>query len=342
MVYYEEKREELVSVIIPFYNCERYIRACLMSVVNQTYQNIEILLINDGSTDASGEIVKSIAKEDHRIKIISQDNNGVSKARNLGINHSRGKYICFIDADDKITREYIERLVYFINEADIVICGFKKIGNTEIEVILDKRGFITKEELYFNTICNNKITAACWNKIYKANIIKSNRIQFNEKIAVGEDMVFLLKYFGYCDRFFYIDEALYIYRKSEVSVMQSTYNSGKINTKVLTALDAVDEIINVTEDEGKEIKKYVSYRVVRTSIWVLLQMIIGNRNDNVIFRRIKINCRDNFGAFIKIKGNSYLEKILGKVLCISPRIVYYFGNLIVRVTGIFFVRKYLE
>lgn len=335
-------KEELVSVIIPFYNCEKYIEECLLSVIDQTYKNIEILLINDGSTDASYEIAKSIAIKDSRINIISQINSGVSKARNLGIHNAIGEYICFVDADDKIDSRYIERLIQFVVSVDIVICGFKKIKDTDVDVILNESGIIEKEKVYFNTICTNKITAACWNKIYRTKIIKENKLEFNEKIAVGEDMIFLLNYFQYCNSYYYINEALYMYRKNDISVMQNTYSNRKISMKVLTALDAVDEITKITRNEGDEIKKYVSYRVVRTSIWVMLQMIIGNEKDTEVFNKIQKNCKEKYRDFIKVNAGSRLEKIIGRVLCVSPEMVYNFGSEIIKNNSISFLKKYVE
>ena len=116
---------ETISIIIPVYNVEKYLNKCLNSVIEQTYKNIEVILIDDGSTDNSGKICDEYAKNDIRIKIIHQQNGGVSTARNNGLEHATGKYITFVDSDDYIEKEMIETMAKKImkKNADIVICG---------------------------------------------------------------------------------------------------------------------------------------------------------------------------------------------------------------------------
>ena len=124
-----KENNDLISVIVPVYNVESYLRKCLDSIVGQTYKKLEIILVDDGSTDGSGSICDEYAKEDHRIKVIHKDNDGVSSARNIGIDNVEGKYILFVDADDIVNERYVEILYIELlkHKVDIVFCGIKSI-----------------------------------------------------------------------------------------------------------------------------------------------------------------------------------------------------------------------
>lgn len=188
---------EKVSIIIPIYNAEKYIEKCLTSVINQTYQNIEIICIDNNSTDNSIDILKKYQKLDSRIILEKEKNAGVSYARNHGINICSGKYISFIDADDYIERDYTESLVKNIQEqCDISICNFNIIqdGNIKYRDNINNKNYLTKEEIIERIFLRNEFCAFCWNKLYKTDIIKKNKISFNEKQEICEDLLFNLSY----------------------------------------------------------------------------------------------------------------------------------------------------
>ena len=147
--------EELISVIIPVYNVEKYIRFCLDSVINQTYKNLEIIIVDDGTKDSSGEIAEEYARKDSRIKVVHKENGGLSDARNVGLDIATGKYIAFLDSDDVISLDFYEYLYRLIkeNDYDIAECEFLRISSDEIEnvqKILDEKNsnenIVVKEE----------------------------------------------------------------------------------------------------------------------------------------------------------------------------------------------------
>lgn len=219
------KTKRLVSIIVPVYNSERHLRKCLISLCEQSYEEIEILLINDGSTDYSLEICKEFQEKDKRVIIMSQENSGVSAARNKGIDVSKGEYICFVDSDDSVETGYIEKYINTATEtnADIVIGGVTEVhGNikkmkthkqearvvegTEIlplaYSLLDNR---TDAEETFNP----QIMGYPWCRIYKKSIIGGTR--FNCNIFIREDAVFNLEVFNRATRISIIDYAGYNY-----------------------------------------------------------------------------------------------------------------------------------
>ena len=172
---------ETVSIIIPVYNCEKYITRCLDSLINQTYSNIEIILVNDGSNDKSEDIIKAFAKNDNRIKLYSQINQGVSVARNTGLDKATGEYIMFVDADDYIELDMVDELIKPIqNENTIVFCDNTEIWSKNIDErklfgeISEKR--LTKE-IVLEEIASGRAGLVC-GKLFERNIITENNIKF--------------------------------------------------------------------------------------------------------------------------------------------------------------------
>ena len=212
-----------ISIIIPVYNVEQYIKNCLESVINQTYDNWEIILIDDGSTDNSKAIYENIAIKNDKIKIFKQTNKGVSAARNLGIEKAQGDYIVFLDADDWIEKKFLERMLEVIEneDADIVQCNFYYANNrSNIERKHIRPSYSIRnnmDELQLDTLYreydekkNHKSVGAMrgvWGKIFKSNLIK--KIRFNENIDVFEDGIFVLNALQNSKKVVLIDEYYY-------------------------------------------------------------------------------------------------------------------------------------
>lgn len=186
--------EYQVSIIIPIYNSEEYLKDCITSVVNQTYKNLEILLINDGSTDRSIDICNFFAKKDHRIKVFNNINRGVSYSRNFGIDNANGDYILFIDSDDTVENNYVEELVSLvIYDADLGICGITDVY--ENKKILRNIPEDLSENFYEDYFLLINLLRVPFAKIYKMRIIKNNNIRFPNNISKGEDQIFNFKYY---------------------------------------------------------------------------------------------------------------------------------------------------
>lgn len=200
--------EPLVSVIIPVYNVEQYLEECLNSVAMQNYQNIEVIMVNDGSKDKSGSICDTMARQDSRFHVYHQENKGVSEARNLGIQKAVGEYVLFIDSDDRVPHNYIESLMDANVQSDLVLCSIGK--KTE------------KKEEEFSFKNYNEDIFVEWNKIYllyppsgklyKMEIIRKNNILFPSKVHFGEDLIFNFKYMEYIDKIRYTNKTYYNYR----------------------------------------------------------------------------------------------------------------------------------
>lgn len=187
-----------VSVIVPAYNVENYISRCLDSLINQTLKEIEIIVINDGSTDSTGDIIESYAKKDSRIKYINQENLGSSEARNRGIKESKGKYIGYLDSDDYTERNYYEDMFLYAeeNNLDLVVSDFIKETKEKQEVkqdfSLNDNTFISGKE-YVENILNGNGYPNVWDKIALKSIYEKEKIRFEKNIFLGDDIVVTIK-----------------------------------------------------------------------------------------------------------------------------------------------------
>lgn len=213
----------LVSVIVPVYNTEKYLTECIDSITAQTYSKIEILLVDDGSTDQSGDIAHRKAGEDPRIIVVRQTNQGVSSARNKGVEMARGEYVCFIDADDWIEPDMIENLVKAarMHQSDLVLSGWHNYfarqespqimfpcGTAEIPSVVQP---VTRFELVraFMLHDNGSFPAG---KLFRRAIIKQYSLMFDQHVSIGEDYLFLLRFIAAGSLFTCVRQAYYHYR----------------------------------------------------------------------------------------------------------------------------------
>lgn len=221
----------LVSIIVPVYNSEKYLDRCINSILSQTYKNLELIIINDGSIDNSGFLCDAYANVDSRVKVIHVKNSGVSSARNKGVEIATGEFIQFVDSDDYIQHNMIEILVNEMNaNVDIVLCGYKRLYKDYKGIIISKNSNvynkvgITKEMFLnqFGSLFKNQYINYLWNKLYVSKIIKEFTIKFDNSINWGEDLMFNLKYLEYCNNITIINKHLYNY---------INYNNGSITSK---------------------------------------------------------------------------------------------------------------
>ena len=215
-----------ISIIIPIYNMEQFLGRCLDSVVNQTYDSLEIILVNDGSTDSSGDICHTYAQNDNRIKVIHQVNSGVSSARNTGLDAATGDYISFVDPDDYIELNTYETLIpYLGNDIDILRFNAKRKG--EILNWLPFKGEYSgdrfEQEVVLPMIGSEKfggmfILGVLWVHLFKRDLIEKNHIRFNKELRRCEDRLFTITTMLHANKMFFVDDILYHYQVNDESL----------------------------------------------------------------------------------------------------------------------------
>lgn len=242
-----------ISVIIPAYNAEKTVERCVLSVLNQTYSNLEIIIIDDGSTDNTLEIINQLCSKDSRINVFSVENRGVSNARNIGLNKSTGDYIAFIDADDYIDVDMYKTLheIVVSNNADVSHCGYKNIVNNNAKCSFDNNGDVfihTGEEVIDLMLTGTLISTGIWNKLYKRELFDD--IKFDEKIRFNEDLLINFFVFKKVDKAVYINKAFYNYVTTETSATHSTQG--------YSANEDVYRVASIIEEQAKGLKCYNS------------------------------------------------------------------------------------
>lgn len=219
----------MISIIVAVFNCRNTIKKCIQSIQAQSYQEWELLLIDDGSADGSGEICDKIAECDYRIRVYHKENGGVSSARNFGLDKSRGEYILFCDSDDFVETEWCEKLLdVFKSEKNVLpICNYYRYSEGKSLVNKYKlcdsiTRFIPIQDFF--SLNEPELLGIPWNKIYMNSIIKTNEIKFRENLSLGEDLLFVLDYISHgLDGFVFINEPLYYYSVGDVSRLSNKY-----------------------------------------------------------------------------------------------------------------------
>lgn len=261
--------QPLVSIIIPVYNVEKYLFQCLNSVIQQTYNEIEIICVNDGSNDNSLNILLSVQKIDERLKIFNRQNRGVSAARNFGIDKAKGEFVFFMDSDDWIELDTIFLCITRIlkEKADCILFSYiREFGNVSL-----KKNILNKEKIYVGeemVQLHRKIIGpinqelsepekldslgTIWGKLYRLDIIKKNKIKFTDLIKIGtaEDVLFNIEYFNYVRKALYLESYLYHYRKINSSSITSVYKN-ELPTQWKHLFESISNLIKELRLEKK-------------------------------------------------------------------------------------------
>lgn len=285
-----------ISVIIPVYNVEKQIERCIDSVLAQSYGEFEIILVDDGSTDLSGEICDSYAQKDSRIKVIHKNNGGVSSARNLGISHAKGEYIHFIDGDDWIDSGLFHDIYEQIegSRADIIFFGFKyedEDGNLIKVKKLDKTVSSSNNlEKYTIQLYKNDLYGYTWCKWYRRDVIKENNIFFDEKISYCEDEKFTCEYYKYVKKLIiYSNNTYYHYVRytKERKSLCTTVNTGDMEMRNDVFKAWLEMLENYNDDE---IYQYLMERANVNLRYLFSNIIYGEysyREQKVEIKKLK-------------------------------------------------------
>lgn len=280
---------ELVSVIIPVYNAAGTLKQCLDSILNQTYKEIEVILINDGSKDESEKICKDYTELYQNVYYFSQENAGSSTARNAGMEKAQGMYYCFVDADDTIKADFIEHLLFLRTEyhAQLTICGYDEIKDGVIQnlhqsevMILDQQRAIC--ELYKE----NSFRGYVWNKLFDSKLIKEHDLKFHTDIAVWEDVLFVFEYIRLIDTIVYDTTPYYNYMFAETSISHEIH-SEKAVANAYSAVTCSKKMLMELQDSDPA-TAILRVRMVKNALAVL--RLIELQKSQVANKKYRQDC----------------------------------------------------
>lgn len=291
----------LISIVVPIYNVEQYLQKCVDSLINQTYKNLEIILVDDGSPDNCPKICDEYAKQDSRIKVIHKENGGLSDARNAGMKIATGEYILFIDSDDWIKSEMIEDMYNRMIEdnSDLVSSGVLWVDEDGVEIrnaTVSENCVLNTEQAMSELINDGKLKQHVWNKLYKADLIKN--IPF-DKGKYHEDVFWSYKVIGEAERISIEKNSYYFYVQRSESIMGEKYSA-----KRLDALDAMELRCEYMKERFPKLYNN-ALTVYIGSCMYHLQLALSAKVDKLIIRNVK-------SRLIYRKNGNVFENLAGK------------------------------
>lgn len=272
----------IISVIIPMYNAQNYITKCLESILNQSEKNIEVIIVDDGSSDNSKCICEKIVQKDSRLKLLCNEKNmGVSATRNIGLNYAKGKYIYFADADDYLENNMFEiMLKHYTDDVDLVVCGHF-INNIPQGNRNESIENFSRYEMatYIEGLKNYKFKGYLWNKLFKNDIIKNYSVLFDENISICEDSLFCHMYLVNCRRIVYSSLPLYHYMINKGSAVHS-----KINRQKMSIFDANRKILECCKFYNDEtLNKLIKANYWSFNIGYLKKIVLNFSREQIVF-----------------------------------------------------------
>ena len=304
---------DLISIIVPIYSVESYLNKCIDSIINQTYKNLEIILVDDGSPDDCGKICDEYAKKDRRIKVMHKVNGGLSDARNAGLDIANGEYISFVDSDDWLEVNALEVL---IGDCDFSIGSCKTLTLRNIFYYVIKDARLNQEEFkdFFVEEAERKnlVISTPWAKLYRRTIINDNKIVFDEKLKVSEDIKFNYEYFKHIKSVFCSSQIVYNYYAINENSLSKKYYENFFNYKKIT-YDKLVDWLSDSKYKGFLISDFVEV------VYSTLHHYIANCNNTEASEIIDKIFRENVELFTetfemvdKRLGGGYLQLLESK------------------------------
>lgn len=308
---------EKISVIVPVYNVEQYLERCVDSIINQTYTNLEIILVNDGSTDNSGKLCDELAKKDERIRVIHKENGGLSDARNRGIDEAKSELVGFIDSDDYIDSDMYEVLLENLNDtdADLSMCALYDVyNNTPEEQVTNKEIWELSSEQAIKMVMEAKIlSVTAVNKLYRKSLFSDLKFEVGK---IAEDAFIMIKLLDKCEKIVATNEKKYYYVHRENSI-----TTQKFSTKFLNVIEAYEQNSNIILEKYPKLKDVAQTRMNWAYFYVLDRLLLDdNYNDkeleNKLISYLKNHRKDilNDSLFTKGRKIGFIALLLNRNL----------------------------
>ena len=304
---------ELISIIVPVYNVEKYLEKCVNSIVNQTYKNLEIILVDDGATDSSGKLCDELAKIDNRIKVYHKENGGLSDARNYGVEKSTGEYIGFVDSDDYIDAEMYEKLYEAIKKenVDVAECNLKIIYPDREELFTEQNYYnvCTKQEYLEEYLKIEKIFGSACVRLIKSDIAKKLKFPVGK---LYEDTYYAYGLINVADSYVIMDAPYYNYLMRENSI-----TNARFNPRIFDLIEIVEEFHNTVYENYPGLEEAADCRRMYAYFSVLNSILLEeNYRDNEYYSEILSYFKRNYISLLKnkyINRNRKLSVILIKL-----------------------------
>ncbi len=323
----------MISIIVPVYNVNKYLLESVNSILNQTYRDLEIILVDDGSTDESGIMCDDIANRDIRVKVIHKKNGGLSDARNVGIENATGSYIGFVDSDDWIDTDMYETMLKRIEQtdADICVCGYYRefIGLTISNYPSDNNTYDSAEALA-TLFRGEEFQDHAWSKLYKTDLFKSIRFPVG---LIYEDIRTTYRLFKECTKICTVSKPLYHYRQRKSSIVRSSFNERQIQM-----LDATKEIFQNDSEKLRKYETLLKRKQLMTECFLCRELLLdenGVVKYRSLFEELYANIRRNWYRIVADNKSTKTSRIIAVLSILGKKpLTVIFGSK--------FIKKHLE
>lgn len=319
--------KELVDIIVPVYNVEKYITDCVQSILAQTYTNFELLLVDDGSPDISGNICDEFALADARVRVLHQKNGGVSRTRNAGLENCNGKYVVFVDADDTVGPCYLENLL-----EDMVPGGMTTSAICNSQLLLShekttKKSALSRQQAIESVFCNGEIKGFAFGKTFDLDLIRKYKIVFDEEIAICEDMLFVVEYLSRTtEQVVKVNATDYYYRDNENGTLNGRFTSTKVfDPRWLNEFEAFEKAETYLV-QMPQARAACQMRKTKAAITTLRTMTANHYVDDNLYKKLLSYARNNLGGYLSQRGVPFSSKISMLCGCINPELEFWVYN----------------
>lgn len=289
-------QKPVVSIIVPVYNAEKYLHRCIDSILVQTCMDWELLLIDDGSKDRSGDICDEYAAKDSRIRVFHKENGGVSSARNLGLNHAQGEWVTFVDSDDWIKPLYLGHLIVYAHTVDLVIAYatvFRENNKEGVEEKYPEHDITTENfSLLFEENAMSWHTSP-WSKLYKRKIIETYRLRFEEDVHIGEDAIFLYSYMLQANEIKIVCYTDYCYRSEIAGSLTKRVNSLQSELSGMQKIHSlVDQMVcnKMLSPKARKELNWLKASYINRVLNALYIQEIPCKSRRIVLRNLDIDC----------------------------------------------------
>lgn len=314
---------KLITVAVPVYNMKKYLERAVGSLLAQTYQNYEILLVDDGSTDGSGAMCDGYEKKHENIRVIHKPNGGLSSARNAGIDNAQGEYIIFPDPDDWVEKEYLQTLIQLHKkyQSDIEICGHYVVEGDKKKAHnpCAKEQLLGKDEAIRILMLPTGFCGFAPNKLYHMDIIKENKLYFDIELGMAQDLHFAFRYIMNCETIAYDPVPLYNYYQHAGGV---TNINAPLSARKISGLKTYEKIADIARDEFPEAERAAYSTLANMSVHFMYIYYNTKTDDKALLQMLRENFKKYKDYFFNNTTYSTRHKLLGRIALISPRLYY--------------------
>ena len=323
----------MISVIVPVYNMGKYLPKCMDSLLNQTYNNYEIILVDDGSTDGSSDLCDQVAEKSDKVRVIHKENGGLSSARNCGIDCAKGEYIIFPDPDDWVEPNYLETLLAIMerDDADLSICGFYRFNQKGESVFeLPPKAVLDTKSALHRLVLPSDFSGYAWNKLFSMQKIAESGLRFDEELKSLQDLHFCFRYFQLCKRIAVDPVPLYHYN---INSGVSTFTA-PITARSLSAFTAYEKIAQLAKDSPcPELERAEHGQIFERSIKYIYPYYWNKTNQPELLDFLKSNLKKYKDDFFSTKIHSWRYNLMARIVLISPQGYYYLLRMIRKISG---------